>query len=128
MSRGTGPSDGEGYNHASVAGPHIALTTNLVPTIGGPDPGVVVDRVADEPVVAPGSVEGYGPIFNAGVLHHDGRYHLFARGVRNGYRENHGPGPRFLGNLGRVHEQLADMLARGADLELLSLPRYSRRN
>ncbi len=96
MSRGTGPSDGEGYNHASVAGPHIALTTNLVPTIGGPDPGVVVDRVADEPVVAPGSVEGYGPIFNAGVLHHDGRYHLFARGVRNGYRENHGPGPRFL--------------------------------
>ena len=37
------------------------------------------------------SVPGYGPIFNAGVIHHDGRFHLFARGVRGGYRRNDGP-------------------------------------
>ncbi len=39
---------------------------------------------------------GYGPIFNAGVIHHDGRFHLFARGVRDGYRRNDGPGDTFL--------------------------------
>ena len=39
---------------------------------------------------------GYGSIFNAGVLHHDGKFHLFARGVREGYGRNPGPGPRFL--------------------------------
>ena len=39
---------------------------------------------------------GYGPIFNAGVIHHDGRFHLFARGVRDGYRRNDGAGARFL--------------------------------
>jgi predicted GH43/DUF377 family glycosyl hydrolase len=48
------------------------------------------------PVVAAGSVPGYGPIFNAGVIRHDGMFHLFARGVRDGYRTNDGPGPRFL--------------------------------
>jgi predicted GH43/DUF377 family glycosyl hydrolase len=55
-----------------------------------------VRRVSHQPVVAAGSVPGYGPIFNAGVIHHDGLYHLFARGVRSGYRRNNGPGPRFL--------------------------------
>ena len=59
-------------------------------------PTVSVKRLSDEPIVAPGAVPGYGPIFNAGVIHHDGRYHLFARGVREGYRRNDGPGPRFL--------------------------------
>ena len=47
-------------------------------------------------MVAAGAVPGYGPIFNAGVIHHDGVFHLFARGVRDGYRRNDGPGPRFL--------------------------------
>ena len=46
--------------------------------------------------MAAGTVPGYGPIFNAGVIHHEGRFHLFARGVRNGYRRNEGLGPRFL--------------------------------
>ena len=62
-------------------------------------PAARVVRVSTEPVVAAGSVDGYGPIFNAGVIVHDGCYHLFARAVRNGYRTNPdaGPGqPRFL--------------------------------
>jgi predicted GH43/DUF377 family glycosyl hydrolase len=46
--------------------------------------------------VEAGSVPGYGAVFNAGLLHHDGRYHLFARGIRDGYTRNVGPGPRFL--------------------------------
>ncbi len=53
-------------------------------------------RVSDAPVVAAGSVPGYGPIFNAGVVRREGTFHLFARGVREGYRRNDGPGPRFL--------------------------------
>lgn len=57
---------------------------------------VTVNRISSEPLVAAGAVPGYGPIFNAGVIHHDGRYHLFARGVRAGYRRNPAPGPRFL--------------------------------
>lgn len=57
---------------------------------------VLCSRVASEPVVSPGTVPGYGPITNAGLIHHDGRYHLFARGVRNGYRRNPDAGPRFL--------------------------------
>jgi predicted GH43/DUF377 family glycosyl hydrolase len=46
--------------------------------------------------VAADAVPGYGAIFNAGVIHHDGLFHLFARGVREGYRRNEGPGARFL--------------------------------
>lgn len=53
-------------------------------------------RVSDTPVVAAGSVPGYGPIFNAGVILHEGVFHLFARGVRDGYRRNEGLSPRFL--------------------------------
>jgi predicted GH43/DUF377 family glycosyl hydrolase len=53
-------------------------------------------RVSVAPVVAAGSVPGYGPIFNAGVIRRDGVFHLFARGVRDGYRRNDGRGPRFL--------------------------------
>lgn len=57
---------------------------------------VPVQRVSDTPVIAAGTVPGYGPIFNAGAIHHDGRFHLFARGVREGYRLGDGTGPRFL--------------------------------
>jgi predicted GH43/DUF377 family glycosyl hydrolase len=56
----------------------------------------MIRRVRTEPVVAAGTVSGYGAIFNAGVIHHDGRYHLFARGIRDGYRPNDDDGPRFL--------------------------------
>ncbi len=55
-----------------------------------------LERISDAPIVQADSVPGYGPIFNAGVTHHDGRFHLFARGVRAGYRINDGPGDRFL--------------------------------
>jgi predicted GH43/DUF377 family glycosyl hydrolase len=53
-------------------------------------------RLRRSPAVAAGAVEGYGPIFNAGVIHHEGRFHLFARGVRSGYRRGDGTGPRFV--------------------------------
>ena len=53
-------------------------------------------RVSPRPVIPPGSVPGYASIFNPGLLHHDGVFHLFARGVRRGHRRNPGPGPRFL--------------------------------
>jgi predicted GH43/DUF377 family glycosyl hydrolase len=57
---------------------------------------VTAQRLCDRPVVEFGAVAGYGPIFNAGVIAVDGVYHLFARGVRDGYSRNGGPGPRFL--------------------------------
>ena len=57
---------------------------------------VVVTRLSDTPIVSAGATSGYGPIFNAGVIHHDGRFHLFARGVRESYRRNPGAGARFL--------------------------------
>lgn len=57
---------------------------------------ITVERICDTPIVAADSLPGYGPIFNAGVIHHDGRFHLFARGVRSGYRRNPGPGDTFL--------------------------------
>ncbi len=47
-------------------------------------------------MVESGSVPGYGPIFNAGVILTSAVFHLFARGVRDGYRRNPGSGPRFL--------------------------------
>ncbi len=54
-------------------------------------------RVSETPIVAAGSVPGYGPVFNAGVIRHEGVFHLFARGVRDGYRRNDdGLSPRFL--------------------------------
>ena len=56
----------------------------------------LVRRATNRPIVAEGDVPGYGAIFNAGVLYQDGLFHLFARGVRDGYRRNEGPGPRFL--------------------------------
>jgi predicted GH43/DUF377 family glycosyl hydrolase len=59
-------------------------------------------RLSDQPIVAAGSVAGYEAIFNAGVVYHDARYHLFARGVRTGYQRNTGDGPRFLGYISDV--------------------------
>ncbi len=53
-------------------------------------------RISAEPLVRPGSVPGYGPVFNPGLAVVDGRFHLFARGVRDGYLPDpDGPGPRF---------------------------------
>lgn len=57
---------------------------------------LTVRRIHDELIVAAGAVPGYGPIFNAGLIHLDGIFHLFARGVRDSYRRNDGPGPLFL--------------------------------
>jgi predicted GH43/DUF377 family glycosyl hydrolase len=59
-------------------------------------PRPTVTRLGSDPVVRAGTVPGYGPIFNAGVLRHEGRFFLFARGVRDGYRRNRGAGPRFV--------------------------------
>jgi predicted GH43/DUF377 family glycosyl hydrolase len=53
-------------------------------------------RLHHRPIIEAGSVPGYGAVFNAGLLHHDGTYHLFARGVRAGYRRNDELGPRFV--------------------------------
>lgn len=53
-------------------------------------------RLLPEPLLEPGDVPGYGALFNAGLVHHAGRYHLFVRGIRDGYRKNPDPGPRFL--------------------------------
>jgi len=53
-------------------------------------------RLRATPVVEFAAVDGYGPIFNAGVIEVDGVFHLFARGVRAGYLRNGGEGPRFL--------------------------------
>ena len=55
-----------------------------------------VRRLRDRPIVEAGAVLGYGPLFNAGVLHHAGAYHLFVRAVRDGYRRGEGTGPRFV--------------------------------
>jgi len=71
----------------------MATTQHDVPS---PTPSVAPVRVSAAPVVEAGSVQGYGPIFNAGVIQREGVFHLFARGVRDGYRTNTGPGPRFL--------------------------------
>ena len=55
-----------------------------------------VRRLRDRPIVEAGAVLGYGPLFNAGVLHHAGVYHLFVRAVRDCYRPGDGTGPRFV--------------------------------
>jgi predicted GH43/DUF377 family glycosyl hydrolase len=63
---------------------------------------ITVHHISEEPIVAADSVPGYGPIFNAGVIYHDDRFHLFARGVRAGYRRNDSPGDRFLNYISDV--------------------------
>src|ERR1700686_4174907 len=57
---------------------------------------VAIERVGSTPIVEYGAVAGCGPIFNAGGVFHDGRFHLFARGVHERYRRNLGAGARFL--------------------------------
>ncbi|MGA7227866.1 MAG: hypothetical protein WBZ45_06615 [Acidimicrobiia bacterium] len=59
-------------------------------------PHPTVTRLCARAVIEPGTVPGYGPIFNAGLLYENDRFHLFARGVREGYLRNPGAGPRFL--------------------------------
>jgi beta-1,2-mannobiose phosphorylase / 1,2-beta-oligomannan phosphorylase len=54
-------------------------------------------RLSDRPLLAPGDVPGYGALFNPGLLHHNGRYLLFVRGIREGYTLNTAAtGPRYL--------------------------------
>lgn len=60
------------------------------------DPPPSVRRLRATPLVEHGSIAGYGAVFNAGLIHHEGRFHLIARAVREGYRANPDPGPRFL--------------------------------
>jgi beta-1,2-mannobiose phosphorylase / 1,2-beta-oligomannan phosphorylase len=62
----------------------------------GLDEGPRARRIYNRPIIEADAVPGYGAVFNAGLLYHDGTFHLFARGVREGYRRNNGPGPRFL--------------------------------
>jgi beta-1,2-mannobiose phosphorylase / 1,2-beta-oligomannan phosphorylase len=57
---------------------------------------VPVRRLLDRPILDAGAAAGYGPLFNAGVVHHDGAFHLFVRAVRDGYRRGDGSGPRFV--------------------------------
>lgn len=62
-----------------------------------------VSRLRQTPVVEAGSIPGYGAVFNAGLIHIGGRYHLFARAVRDGYTRNNGDGPRF-------HDYISDIV------------------
>jgi predicted GH43/DUF377 family glycosyl hydrolase len=74
----------------------VVLEDSITHTIGGSTRPAPVRRLQRTPIVSAGSVPGYGPLFNAGLLRHDGRYHLFVRAVRDTYRRNPGPGPRFV--------------------------------
>jgi predicted GH43/DUF377 family glycosyl hydrolase len=85
--------------------------------------GVAIERIDDEPIVPFGAVPGYGPIFNAGAVFHDRRFHLFARGVRDGYRPNGSSGARFLDYVSDIlvftspdghHYEFQQVLAEGA--------------
>jgi beta-1,2-mannobiose phosphorylase / 1,2-beta-oligomannan phosphorylase len=78
-----------------VRNPSTVIDTSSSFAYVGPT-ALTVRRISDEPIVAAGTVPGYGPIFNAGLIHHDGSFHLFARGVRDSYRRNDRPGPLFL--------------------------------
>jgi predicted GH43/DUF377 family glycosyl hydrolase len=55
-----------------------------------------IRRLRDQPIVEAGAVAGYGPLFNAGLVHHASDYHLFARAVRNTYRPGEGTSARFV--------------------------------
>jgi predicted GH43/DUF377 family glycosyl hydrolase len=86
-------------------------------------------RIGDRPIVEHGSVPGYGAIFNAGLWHDGSRYHLFARGVRDGYRRNKGEGPRFLDYVSDIlvfesvdghHYEFTYVLATADDVDIWS--------
>ncbi|MDZ7676101.1 MAG: hypothetical protein U5K30_13665 [Acidimicrobiales bacterium] len=94
-------------------------------------------RVRHRPIVPAESVRGYGPVFNAGLLHHDGRYHLFARAVRDGYRPGRAGGPRFVDYVSDIvvftsddgqHYEFAYVLARAGDhdVDCFEDPRIQR--
>lgn len=72
-----------------------------------PTPMPRARRLSDIPLLQPGDAPGYGALFNAGLVHHAGKYHLFVRGIRDGYRANvdHRTkgGPRF-------HDYVSDVL------------------
>ena len=59
--------------------------------VGGP-----VTRITHRPVAEARLAPGYSAMFNAGLVHHEGEFHLFTRAVRSGYRRNTGPGDRFV--------------------------------
>jgi len=67
-----------------------------------PTPTTLVRRLGDRPIVEAGALAGYGPLFNAGVIHHGGVYHLFTRAVRDGYRLGEGTGSRFVDYLSDI--------------------------
>jgi predicted GH43/DUF377 family glycosyl hydrolase len=50
----------------------------------------LVHRLSDRPIAGPGHVPGHSAVFNAGLLRHQGQFHLFARAVRSGYRRGTG--------------------------------------
>ena len=96
-------------------------------------------RVKDEPIIAAGSVEGYGAVFNPGVIVQEGTYHLFARGIRSGYRRNEVEvgGARFLDYVSDVlvfvstdgvDYQFQQVLARSSDdwIHAVEDPRVQR--
>ncbi len=93
---------------------------------------VTVRRLQNSPVVEADSVPGYGPIFNAGAIYHDGAFHLFARAIREGYSLNTGLGPRFLDYISDVlvftsengiDYSFQQVIARGAGLHSYEDPR-----
>lgn len=55
-----------------------------------------VRRLRATPILEAGAVPGYGPLFNPGVIRHEGRFHLFVRAVQLGYARGHNGGPRFV--------------------------------
>ena len=84
-----------GFTRAIVeAGPAGGVVRKATVTAARPPSGV--RRLRDRPIVEAGAAPGYGPLFNAGVVHHHGAYHLFVRAVRDGYRAGDGTGPRFV--------------------------------
>jgi predicted GH43/DUF377 family glycosyl hydrolase len=98
---------------------------------------VTARRLRDTPVVEFGAAAGYGPIFNAGVIAVDGVFHLFARGVRHGYRRGGDTRPRFVDYVSDVlvftsedglDYRFQQVLATGADEGAYSLedPRVQR--
>jgi beta-1,2-mannobiose phosphorylase / 1,2-beta-oligomannan phosphorylase len=86
----------------------LTLAEQPSPTAGWPR----ARRLSDEPILQPGDAAGYGALFNAGLVHHDGKFHLFVRGIRDGYRPNPDHpvlgGPRFLDYVSDVLLFLSD--------------------
>lgn len=96
-----------------------------------------VRRLREQPIVDANSVCGYGPLFNAGLLHHEGVFHLFVRAIRDGYQAGGVGGPRFVDYVSDIvvftsvdghHYEFGYVLAvAGADgLECMEDPRVQR--